>query len=72
VIIDSALDSARINEVERLTFLQFGYLLFCTVVGFLTTAVFVLYAAKQADAAGQPYRWEASTILFAPAYPSEK
>jgi hypothetical protein len=65
VIIDSALDSAQIDGLERLSFLQFGYLLFCIVVGSLTTAVFVLYAAKQADAAGQPYRWEASTILFA-------
>jgi len=64
VVIDSALDTAQITAVERFTFLQFGYFLFCVVVGCLTAAVFFLYAAKQADAAGHSYRWETSNIFL--------
>jgi hypothetical protein len=57
---DAALDNYRATWQQSLVFLRFGYPLFCLAIGFLTTAVAVLYA----ETAGKSVvRWE--HILFA-------
>jgi hypothetical protein len=64
LVVDSALDTAKVTERARVTLLGGGYLLFCIAVGALTTAVPIIYATKQADAAGEAYAWQSSIIYF--------
>lgn len=64
VIVDFALDNSNITERDRVTFPQGGYLCFCLALGFLTSTVFFLYAAKQADLAGQAYQWSQWFNIF--------
>jgi len=64
LVLDSALDAAKVTEKARVTLLGGGYLLFCIAVGALTTAVPIIYATKQADAAGIAYIWHLPSIMI--------
>jgi len=41
---DSVMDAFSVSTRERLTYLGFGYLLFCLAIGILTAAVPIIYA----------------------------
>ena len=45
-VTDSAMDQQDFSLADRCTFLGGGYFLFCLIVGGMTTAIPLLYAAK--------------------------
>jgi hypothetical protein len=49
ILIDYALDSERKNWKERISYLGYGYFLFCCVVGFVTAFIPALYDTKRND-----------------------
>jgi hypothetical protein len=65
LLVDHVLDSLQVGTGERFTFLSFGYLFFCVVVGFMTAAVFVIYSSVQAQAQHVPFDLQKSFIPFA-------
>lgn len=52
LLIDFILDKLRIETIDRLSFLNFGYISFCFAVMLMTVAVPTLYLAKQAGESG--------------------
>jgi hypothetical protein len=64
LLVDHALDTRGVDTIERITFLGFGYMFFCFVVGVMTTAVFIIYSAVQAQGQDLPFGWQKSFVPF--------